>query len=92
MASGYSQLGILEKDRGGLGDKGIAWHVRALVIRLSLRAPQAFIDLRSLAAYRSELGPEQFASLLGRSTSEPRLVEAITSILAELDKEDGSTS
>ena len=48
MATSYSQLGILEADRGGPATAVIAWHVKALAIRLQLGVPQAVIDLRRL--------------------------------------------
>ncbi|HEX3956451.1 MAG TPA: hypothetical protein VHZ03_07435 [Trebonia sp.] len=66
-------------------------HVKALAIRLRLGVPRPVIDLRSLAAYRDALGPEQFASLLAGATGDSSLVEAITSLLAELDKQQRRT-
>ena len=36
----YSQLGILEKDRGGPAAAAITWHVKALAIRLRLGSPR----------------------------------------------------
>ena len=64
MAACYHQLGILETDRGGQPAIVIAWHVRALAIRLALHSPQVVIDLRHLGEYRRELGTGQFTSLL----------------------------
>ena len=57
MATTCSQLGILEAERGGPEAVAIAWHVKALAIRLRLGIPQAVIDLRRLAVHRSGLGP-----------------------------------
>src|SRR2546427_5927043 len=56
MAASCSQLGILEKERGGSATAAVTWHVKALAIRLRLGVPQAEIDLRRLAARRRELG------------------------------------
>ena len=86
MATTYSMLSMLEKDRGGPASTGIALLVKALAIRISLGVPPFAMELHSLAPHRSQLGPEQFVSLLRQSTSEPGLVEAITSLLAELDE------
>jgi tetratricopeptide (TPR) repeat protein len=85
MATSFSQLGILEVDRGGPAAAGIAWHVKALAIRLQLALRQAAIDLRRLAAFRSQLGHERFTSLLAQATGDTELTEAVTSLLDQLD-------
>jgi TPR repeat protein len=69
IALTYSQLGIVEAERGGPQAAVIAWHVKALAIRLRLDIPQAVIDLRRLAEVRRELGPERFTSLLAETTT-----------------------
>jgi hypothetical protein len=57
--------------------------VKALAIRLQLGVPQAINDLRRLAAYRSELAPERFTSLLSQAISDTVLAEAITFLLGQ---------
>jgi hypothetical protein len=85
IATTCSQLGILEAERGGPEAVAIAWHVKALAIRLRLGVPQAVIDLRRLAVHRSGLGPERFTGLLSQATSDSELAEAITSLVDQLD-------
>jgi tetratricopeptide (TPR) repeat protein len=92
MAITYSQLGVLEAKRGGPETAAIAWHMKALAIRLRLGIPQAVDDLRRLATYRSELGPERFTSLLTQATSDTGLAEAIASQLGQLDAADSNTA
>jgi len=61
--------------------------VRALVIRLRLRVPQAVNNLRRLAAYRSELSPDQFSGMLAQATvGTPLSAETIMSLLGQLDE------
>ena len=88
-ATASSQLGTLVKERGGSPAAAVAWHIRALVIRLQLGVPQAGIDLRHLAAYRHELGAERFTSLLTQAAGDTDLAEMITSLLDQVDKTDG---
>ncbi len=77
-----SQLGVLEAEHpDGSAAAAVGWHVKALVIRLRLGAPQAVIDVRRLAALRGELGPERFTSLLSEASGDTELTEAITSLL-----------
>jgi tetratricopeptide (TPR) repeat protein len=90
MANSFSQLGILEAERSGPAAVVIAWHVRALVIRLQLRVPEAIIDLRRLAALRSELGPERFTGVLAQATGDTDLAETITHLLHQLNAGDAS--
>ena len=92
MATTYSQLGILETDRSAPVSTAIAWHVKALGIRLRLGIPQAWNNLRRLAAYRSEIGTGPFASVLAQAADDTGLAEAITSLLDQLDKADDSTT
>jgi len=92
IATSYSQLGILEKDRGGPAATAITWHVKALAIRLRLGSPQAVIDLRRLAAYRSGTGPGPFAGILAQTAGSPDLAEAITALLDQMDNTDGTTA
>ena len=92
MATSYSQLGILEKDRGGPSAAAITWHVKALAIRLRLGAPQAVIDLRRLAAYRSGTGAGPFTSILAQAAGSTDLAEAITALLDQLDNTDDTTA
>jgi len=92
MAASYSQLGILEKERGSSITAAITWHVKALVIRLSLGVRQAAIDLQRLADYRHELGAGPFTSLLTQAADDTDMAEMITSLLGQLDKTDDSTA
>jgi tetratricopeptide (TPR) repeat protein len=91
-ADTYTELGILEAERGGSAGLAIGWHVRALAIRLRIDVPQAVHNLRRLSAFRSQLGPERFTSLLAQATGDTELIEAITSLLDQLDaaKAEGS--
>ena len=91
-ATSYHQLGLLEKERGGPATSAVMWHVRAVGIRLRLGTPRAVNDLRSLAAYRRELGAKPFASILAQAANDGDLAETITSLLDQLDKTDGSTA
>ena len=90
LATSYSQLGILETDRGGSTATAIAWHVKALVIRLHLGVPQARIDLRRLSALRRELGVGPFTSLLAETVGDTELAETVTSWLDQWDNADDS--
>ena len=92
MAKSYSQLGVLEKDRGGSLTEAVTWHVRALAIWLRLGVPDAVTDLRRLAAYRRELGAEPFTRLLTRAADSTDLTETINSRLDRVDKTDGRTA
>jgi len=86
MARTYSQLGSREAEQpDGSAAAAVGWDVKALVIRLRLRVPQAVNNLRRLAARRAELGPEPFTSLLSQAMGDPKLTEAITSLLDQLD-------
>jgi hypothetical protein len=73
----------LELSRGSAG-QAVSWHVQALVIRLRLAVPQAVIDPCRLAAYRNELGPERFGSLLAQATGDANQAETIMSLLGKL--------
>jgi tetratricopeptide (TPR) repeat protein len=86
MATTYTQLGILEAEQpDGSAAAAVGWHVKALVIRLHLGAPQAANNLRRLAALRSNLGLKRFTSLLSQAIGDTKLAEAITSLLDQLD-------
>ena len=91
MATSYSQLGDLEAERGGPTAAAVAWQVKALLIRLRLRVPQAVINLRRLAAHRRELGPEPFTSLLIQTVDDTHLAEMITSLLDQVNAADDGT-
>jgi tetratricopeptide (TPR) repeat protein len=89
MATTYTQLGILEAEQpDGSAAAAVGWHVKALVIRLHLGAPQAANNLRRLAALRSNLGLKRFTSLLSQAIGDTKLAEAITSLLDQLDAAD----
>jgi tetratricopeptide (TPR) repeat protein len=90
LAITYSQLGILKTDRGESTAIAIAWHVKALMIRLHLGVPQARIDLDRLSASRRELGVGPFTSLLAEAGGDPELVETVTSWLDQWDNADDS--
>ena len=90
MATSYSQLGFLEKERGGQIAAAIGWHVRALAIRLALGVPQAANNLRRLSEYRRELGTGQFTSLLNSTSGNPDLADTITTLIDQLDNNEGS--
>jgi tetratricopeptide (TPR) repeat protein len=91
MARTYSQMGILEAERGGSAARVISWHVQALVIRLRLGIPQAVNNLRRLAAYRDQLGPEPFGSLLAQATEDANQAETILSLLGQLGPADADS-
>jgi len=92
MATSYSQLGDLEEDRGEPTTAVIAWHVRALVIRLRLGAPQAGYDLSRLSHCRRELGKESFSSALLEIVGDAESTETITSMLDQFDAAAGGRS
>ena len=74
------------------GPHCLAWHVKALTIRLQLSAPQAVHDLRGLSAYRREIGNESFSSTLLQATGDADLAKTISSLLDQVDAaDDGST-
>ena len=86
----YSQLAILETDRGGSTVTAIAWHVKALVIRLHLRVPHARVDLSRLSALRCSLGVGPFTNLLAEAVGDTELAETVTSWLDQWDNADDS--
>ena len=92
MATSYGRFGILDADRHAPAAAVIAWHVKALAIRLRLGVPQAANNLRRLAAYRRELGAEPFAGLLAQATDDTELAETITSLLDQVDAADDGTA
>jgi tetratricopeptide (TPR) repeat protein len=92
MATSYSQLANLGADRGGPAAAVIAWHVRALAIRLQLGVPQAVNNLRRLAACRRELGAEPFTGLLAQAAGDTKLAETITSLLDQVDAAGDGTA
>ena len=92
LATAYSQFGILEIDRGGSTVTAIAWHVKALVIRVHLGVPQAGNNLRRLSAFRSELGVGPFTSLLAEAVDDTELADAITSWLDRWDSANDSSA
>jgi len=53
MATSYSQFGSLVAKRGGPVAEIVAWHIRALAIRLRIRVPQAVNNLRQPAPARA---------------------------------------
>ena len=65
MATSYSQLGILGSERGAAAEEAIAWHLRALGVRLPLEIPQVGIDLSHLRRHRETLGVQRFTTILG---------------------------
>ena len=87
-----SQLGILGADRGGPVTVVIAWHVKALTIRLRLSVPQAVINLRHLAACRREPGAEPSTGLPTQAAGDIDPAEAITSLLDQVDAVDDDTA
>ena len=92
MATSYSQFGSLVAERGGPVADIVAWHIRALAIRLRIGVPQAVNDLRQLLPYRRELGAEPFAALLAQITDDAELVEAIPGLLDQVDAAEGDTT
>jgi hypothetical protein len=90
MANTYSQLGILEAERGGSAGPTIGWHMKALAIRLRLDVPLAANDVRRLVALRRQAGLERFADLLAQAAGDTGLGETITSLLGQLDPADAS--
>jgi len=88
MAASYSQLGDLEADRHGPAAAVIAWHLKALTIRLRLSVPQAVNNLRRLSAYRREIGGESFTSSLLQAAGDVDLAKTITTLLDRVDAAD----
>jgi tetratricopeptide (TPR) repeat protein len=92
MATTYSQLGDLEIEQGGSVTTAVTRHVMALTIRFRLGLPGAMNNLRRLAAYRREFGPEPFTGLLAQAVGDTHLTETVTSLLDRVDAADDSTS
>ena len=92
MATIYSQIGSLVAERGGPVADIVAWHIRALAIRLRIGVPQAVNNLRQLLPYRRELGAESFAALLAQITDDVGLVEAIPGLLDQVGTAEGDTT
>jgi tetratricopeptide (TPR) repeat protein len=90
QALSYSQFAILETDRGGSTATAIAWHVRALVIRIHLGVPRAQTDLSRLSALRRELGVGPFTSLLAEAVGDTELTGTVTSWLDQWDSANDS--
>jgi hypothetical protein len=88
LASGYSQMGTLEAERGGDLQQGITWHLKALAIRLQLRSPQALINLRALAAHRTSLGTELFDRQLNQAAGGSGPAETITALIDQVQAAD----
>ena len=91
VATTYSQFGNLAAERRSPSAEIVAWNVRALSIRLRLRVPQAVNNLRQISPYRRELGAEPFAALLAHLTNDAELIEAIPSLLDQIDAADAET-
>jgi hypothetical protein len=85
LATTFSQVGDLEKDRGGPAIKAIGWHVGALTIRLRIDVPEAVIDLRALAEWRRVLGAGPFGGLLEQASGNAELAEEIVHLLDRVD-------
>jgi hypothetical protein len=81
----YSQFGTLENDRGGSTATTVAWHVKAVVIRISLGVPEARIDLSRLSDLRHELGAGLFTSVLAETVGDTELTETVISWLDQWD-------
>jgi len=64
--------------------------MHALAIRLRLGVPKAVIDLRSLAAYRRELGNGTLGDLIAPTDSDPELTSTLGSLLDQVDEADNS--
>ena len=93
MAAGYGQLGNLEKERDGSMTTAVTWHVKALVIKLSLGIPQAAANLHTLAGYRRELGNGPFSGLLAQAVGDADLTaETIRSLIDRLESAGDSTA
>jgi len=90
LATTYSQMGVLARDRGGPADQAIALHMRALAIRLRLAVPEAVFDLRNLAAYRHELGDGTFGHMITQTGSDPELTSMLGSLLDQVDTADSA--
>ena len=88
LAIACSQMGILEAERGSKPKMAIAWHVRALAIRLPLSIPEATDNLRLLALHRDELGARRFSKVLKRVTNDSALTEVILSHLERTETAD----
>ena len=92
MATSYSQFGSLVAERGGPVAEIVAWHIRALAIRLRIGVPQAIANLGQLLPYRRELGAEPFAALLAQITDDAELIEAIPGLLNQVGAAEGDTT
>ena len=92
MATSYSQIGSLVAERGGPVADIVAWHIRALAIRLRIGVPQAVDNLRQLLPYRRELGAVRFAALLAQITDDAELIEAIPGLLNQVGAAEGDTT
>jgi hypothetical protein len=90
MATSYSQLGILEAERGGDAGVSASWHVQALAIRLGLGVPQAAIDLRRLATHRAALSAGSFTRMLTEAAGADG-AQTIASLLDQLEAADSSS-
>ena len=78
-------LGILMAKGRNNPALAIAWHSKALELRLSLGIPNAIFDLRPLASYRVDFGAERFSDLLAQATSDAELIQAITAGIDQLE-------
>ena len=74
----------LQPERGA---RSIAWHARALPIRIRLQVPRVLINLRPLARYREELGLERFIEAFGAAAG-PGAANAIQALLDQVSAED----
>jgi hypothetical protein len=92
MATSCSQFGSLVAERGVPVADIVAWHIRALAIRLRIGVPQAIANLGQLLPYRRELGAEPFAALLAQITDDAELVEAIPGLLNQVGAAEDDTT
>jgi tetratricopeptide (TPR) repeat protein len=80
MATSYSQLGNLAASQDAI-DAAIAWHVKALAIRLRLDVPQIANNIRNLTEYRDTLGTDRFAEILIEAVGGPEQAAVVISLL-----------
>lgn len=92
MAISWSQLGILATERQRYAD-AVVWHIRGLLVRLSLQVPQAANNVRKLAALRGQMGNDAFVDTASAVLDHAQLtqVQALLDSAHTIDQDKSDT-
>lgn len=74
MTASWSQLGFLAAARRRY-DEAVSWHIRALLVHMSLQAPQAAYNARALVELRVKMRNEAFVGAASAILDQAQLAE-----------------